>query len=80
MIKKGQSDLTSQGTFFSLVIIFSVNLAFGLFFFVLVAEPITWGFFWDTFSLRLGQCYAALYHAAQWLWNFVVQRIDNTGK
>ena len=45
MIPKGQSDLTYHGTFFSLVVIYLMNLALLAFFLILVAPEITFGAF-----------------------------------
>jgi hypothetical protein len=78
MIKTGQSDLTSQGTFFSLVVILGANLIFGLIFFVLMAEPITWRFFGETFWAKIQFCYGAVYQGAVWLVSFGVQLLHKT--
>lgn len=42
MIPKGQTDLTYHGTFFSLVVIYLMNLALLSFFLILAAPEITW--------------------------------------
>ncbi len=45
MIPKGQSDLTSHGTFFSLVVIYLMNLLLLVFFLVMAAPEVSWASF-----------------------------------
>ncbi len=45
MIPKGQSDLTYHGTFFSLVVIYIVNLALLAVFLIVAAPEVTWASF-----------------------------------
>jgi hypothetical protein len=62
MIPKGQSDLTYHGTFFSLVIIYLMNLLLLCGFLLIAAPEITWSRFSDSLLTHAGDL-------ASWVWN-----------
>ncbi len=52
MIPKGQSDLASHGTFFSLVVIYLMNLLLITLFVIIADQATTFTSFWDRLSLN----------------------------
>ena len=57
MIHLGQTDLSSQGLIFSIVVILLINLVFFLFLFSLLAHNLTMNGAWHLFLDRVGQSY-----------------------
>jgi hypothetical protein len=74
MVRLGQTDLSSQGIIFSLVIILLTNLVFFLFLFAMLAHNLTWTDSGELFLHRVGDAYIftwhGLRHAATWAWSF----------
>ena len=74
MIRLGQTDLSSQGLIFSIVIILLTNLVFFLFLFSLLAHDLTLAGAWHLFLNRVGQSYLWTSHeiraAVLWAWSF----------
>jgi hypothetical protein len=65
MIPKGQSDITHHGTFFSLVIIYLMNLLVLTIFLILASPHVTWGLFTDEW-LGNAHAFAAWVLTAAW--------------
>jgi len=74
MIHLGQSDLSSQGLIFSIVIILFTNLIFILLLFSLLAHDLTMAASWNLFLDRVGKSYlwtgTEIHNAFTWLWSF----------
>jgi hypothetical protein len=74
MIHLGQTDLTSQGTIFSIVVILLTNLVFFILLFALLAHTMTWAVCGNLFLQRVGDSYLVtahyLHHAVLWAWSF----------
>jgi hypothetical protein len=74
MIHLGQTDLSSQGIVFSIVVILLTNLIFFLLLFAMLAHNLTWAACGNLFLQRVGESYLItahyLHHAALWLWSF----------
>ena len=73
MIRIGQTDLTSQGVIFSIVVILLTNLIFILFLFSLLAHNLTMTGAGHLFLHRVGQSYVwtanEISRGATWAWN-----------
>ncbi len=65
MIPKGQSDLTYHGTFFSLVVIYIMNLALLSVFLVVAAREISWASFGEDLLRNAAEFSAALWNMAE---------------
>jgi hypothetical protein len=75
MAHTGQTDLTSQGLIFSVVIILMMNLLAMLLFFAVLAHDLTWTGSGHLFLHRIGDSYLFTWHemvrGADWAWSFV---------
>jgi hypothetical protein len=74
MIHLGQSDLSSQGIVFSIVIILFTNLIFILLLASLLAHDLTLAASWNLFLDRVGKSYlwtgTEIHHTIAWFWSF----------
>jgi len=74
MIRLGQTDLSSQGLIFSIVVILLTNLVFFLFLFSLLAHDLAMTGAWHLFLDRIGQSYIwtgdEIHNAFLWVWSF----------
>lgn len=74
MVRLGQTDLSSQGLIFSLVVILLTNLVFFLFLFAVLAHNLSWGASGNLFLHRVGESYVMtwdwLQRGFRWAWSF----------
>jgi hypothetical protein len=72
MVHLGQTDLSSQGLVFSVVVILLINLVFFFFLFAMLAHNLTMAGAGQLFLHRTGQSYAITWNqitaAANWAW------------
>ena len=74
MLHLGQTDLSSQGIIFSLVVILLTNLVFFLFLFAMLAHDLTWTAAGNRFLSNVGASYLMTWDWLQrgfaWAWSF----------
>jgi hypothetical protein len=75
MIPKGQSDLRSHGTFFSLVVIYLVNLLLITLFLIVAAQPITLGSFAQELLINLEDFSAGVVEMLEWVGRWLRLRL-----
>jgi hypothetical protein len=73
MIKLGQTDISSQGYFFSAAVILIMNLFLFILFFIAAAGPVTWWSAFQLFGQKIWACYSA---TALFFWNLAGQAVD----
>jgi hypothetical protein len=62
MLHPRQTDLSSEGWLFSGVVLLAMNALVIAFFFIIVAQDVTWRQACAVFAARIAQCYMAAWH------------------